>query len=166
MGDRVGCTLEVWGVTTQKHFRDICVFLDNEFGGGVDDLIEELSDGSMYLEEIEGGDLPRNVEDVLKAAGLGYCWGWGSGAEFQSGYTVYDPHAKETYTNLTVGLDVHIPLHKAADEIYVKRAHDAVTLRAKGYDTPLIVAQTSHEYVEAIANQSDETVKEVNPNGL
>jgi hypothetical protein len=155
MSDRVNCTLDLWGITTREKFEAICQAISIEESWDIDEVRDALDARNAFFEEVDGGDINWSIDAVIKASGLGYCWDWGQGVEYQEGFEVYDPRSGEHLTCLTVKQDIHVPLDKVEDADFVARARRARQIARESAKLPLIVADTSHEYLDAVTKHPE-----------
>jgi hypothetical protein len=155
MSDRTYCCLMLWGIILLDDYNAICDALEQEDSNPMCDLRESLVSSEVEFDDVRDGQLSNDLRDRLDAIGIGYRWTWANGIEYPEGFMIRDPDRSETYSYDRCRGKTVIPLTRAKDDTYIERAKFADALSAAATNKPLIVAETSHEYLEAISNHPD-----------
>jgi hypothetical protein len=122
MGDRVNCTLTIYGNMSE---------LSADIRANIEALIEELDptngvnlEDTMEFEEINYGDMPGALVCALKDANLSFVWTYQAGGGFGEGMEIYlAAEDDDFYYNTNAGeiciLVTDIGTHKALNAIRV-----------------------------------------------
>lgn len=94
MGDRTYCTLLIGGKIEANALPALTEALELECSAhpGGETVREALvADGFFTFDEVNGGELPQDLERALNEAGAAYVWNWNAGGGYGPGVTLYDP---------------------------------------------------------------------------
>lgn len=98
MGDRTHCTLQIGGKIEAKALPALIEALELECSahpGGETVRDALVADGFFTFDEVNGGEVPPELQRALDEAGAAYVWNWNAGGGYGPGVTLYDPATGE-----------------------------------------------------------------------
>ena len=120
MGDRVDCILRLAGILDNCYIDSLTSELqgaDANLPSDYETHGQALCDGEALFdfEQMNYGEMPAGISQILRDAKLAYFWEWKSGFEFSSGIEIYDPFKGKSKKLSTLGGEIVISITAAQD---------------------------------------------------
>lgn len=152
MGDRVNCTLSLWGRATRAQMNEVYDMIHSIEGTRHEEIVQivEHDDSYLYFEEMNYGTMPDELKTLLMSHGIGFCWDWDGGYDFCAGRLLVTTEG-ETWRHSILDDEIVLTLTQIQDGTSLAIAQQAAAAMYEGHKMGMKVADSAHEHFALIA---------------